>query len=377
MIPSQRHLFDIPEHVTYLNCAYLSPLLRHAAAAGERGVRQKLRPWEITAEHFFVGAQSARTLFAQLINAKADDIAIVPAASYGIAVAARNLPLRGDQEIVVLADQFPSNVYAWRERARETGARIVTIERPADGDLSAAVVAAIGPRTAIVTLPHCHWTDGALLDLPAIGRQCRAVEAALVLDLSQSLGVLPFDVAEVAPDFITCATYKWLLGPYTLGFLYVHPKRQDGEPLEHSWIGRRGSENFAGLVEYEDVFAPGAQRFDMGERANFHLMPMAIAALEQLLDWGTAEIAATLAERTAYIAERAGLLGFEALPTTRRAGHFLGLTYPPGMPPEVLPALAHEHIHVSVRGSSMRVTPHVYNDDADADRLLDALARLL
>ena len=377
LIPCQRHLFDLPDDVAYLNCAYMSPLMRSVIAAGEAGVRFKARPWEVHVEDFFVNPRRACEMIAAMSGATADDIAIVPAVSYGMATAAANLPVAKGQEIVLIEDQFPSGVYVWREVAREQDARIVTVRAAGNMDLSTAVLDAVGERTAIVVLPHCRWTDGALLDLEGVGARCREVGAGLVLDLTQSLGALPFDVGIVQPDFMVAGSYKWLMGPYTLGFMYVAPRWQDGRPLEHNWIARGGSEDFARLVDYRDDFQPGARRFDMGERSHFHLMPMAVAALTQLMDWGIDNIAATLAARTAAIATRAEKLGLTAPPAHQRAGHYLGLGFPDGLPEGLLDRLAEHNVYVSLRGDSMRVTPHLYNNDADVDRLFAALEAVL
>jgi selenocysteine lyase/cysteine desulfurase len=373
MIPSQRHLFDIPEDIAYLNCAYLGPLSHAVVAAGREASGKKSRPWEIGSEDFFTDTEVARTLFAGLINAGDDDVAIVPAASYGVSVAARNLPLAKGQTVVVLAEQFPSNVYAWRESANGAGARVIAVPRPEHGDLTRAVLDSVDERTAVVALPHCHWADGALLDLETIGRRCRELGAGLVLDVTQSAGVMPLDVKRIQPDFLVAACYKWLLGPYSIGFLYVAPHRQDGKPIEFNWRARLGSENFSGLVNYEDSYLPGAHRFDVGECANFQTMPAVIAALRQIRDWGVPAIAQTLAARNAGIAERAAALGLESLGAERRAGHFLGLRFPREIPDGLLEELRQAGVYVSVRGDSLRITPHLYNDDADVDRLMHAL----
>ncbi len=377
MIPCQRSLFDIPENITYFNCAYMSPLMHKVVAAGQQAVTLKAQPWQISPPDFFRTPERARELFARLINAQADDIAMVPACSYGTATAARNLPVAKGQTLVVLQDQFPSNVYPWRELAAEQGAEVVTIPRGGNDGWTPRILEAITEDTAIVALPHCHWTDGSLVDLEAVGQHCRRNGAALVLDLTQSIGALPFDVGAVQPDFAVAAGYKWMLGPYTLGFLYVAPQHQDGRPLEHNWIARQGSEDFAGLVDYKFDFQPGARRFDMGEGANFIALPMLVTALEQLLQWGVPEIQATLSAKTAEIAERAAPLGLRASDPSLRAGHFLGLGFP-GEVPEGLPErLGREGVYVSVRGQSMRVTPHLFNNEADLERLIRALAKVL
>ena len=380
LLPNQRALFDIPEDVAYLNCAYQSPLMKPVVEAGEKAVRMKQHPWQTTSPDFFSLPDRGRELFARIIGADSDGIAVIPAISYGMAIAALNIEMSEAQEILVLEDQFPSNVYPWREKARESGGRMVTVPRPRSlaseltpAEWTPSIIEAIGPQTAVVALPHCHWTDGTLIDLVAVGEAARSAGAALVLDVAQSLGALPIDVKAIQPDYLVSVTYKWLMGPYSLGFLYVAPHRRDGRPVEHSWAGRKGAENFARLVDYQDEWAPGVQRMDMGEKSQFHLMPMAIAAMEQLLDWGIENIAATLSAKTRNIADRAATLGLTSVPVEQRAGHFLGLRFPGGVPDQLLERLFEQKIFVSVRGDSMRVTPHLYNTEHDVDRLIAAL----
>lgn len=376
-IPCQRALFDIPDDVAWLNCAYMSPLMKSAVAAGEAGIRGKTRPWTIKPDDFFPGPEEARALFASLINAAPDEIAIVPSASYGVATAARNLDAPAGSRILLLDEQFPSNVYAWRELAARTGARIDTVPRPADDDWTTAILDRIGGDVSIAALPNSHWTDGGLVDLVRVGAALREAGAALALDVTQSLGALPMDVQKVKPDFLVAGSYKWLLGPYSLGFLYVDPKYHGGEPLEHNWIARAGSEDFTGLVNYRDDFQPGARRFDVGELSNFALMPQAIVALRQIRDWGIENIHATLTARNEAIAARARGMGLESVAQGLRAGHFLGLRFKGGMPEGLGARLAAENVHVSVRGASMRVTPHLYNNERDIERFFDALGRLI
>ena len=259
-ISPQRHLFDIPDDVAFLNCAYMSPLPKASVAAGEAGLRRKSRPWTVAPADFFTGSEAVRAAFARLINARADDIAIIPAVSYGMAQAANNVVLAKSQTIVTLAEQFPSNVYPWMDLAERTGATFVSVPRPADDDWTAALLTHIDASTGLVAVPHCHWTDGGLIDLVAVGAACRRVGAALAIDGTQSVGALPLDIARIDPDYLAVAGYKWLLGPYSLGYLYVAPRRQDGRPIEHNWIARRDSEDFAGLVNTSatSILARGA-----------------------------------------------------------------------------------------------------------------------
>ena len=380
----QRDRFTIPRDVAYLNAAYMGPLSKTVVAAGEAGVRLKAAPWTVQPDDFFAPSERVRALAGKLYGASANDIAFVPSVSYGTAVAARNLPVTKGQEVLFLEDQFPSHVYIWQRHAENSGARCRMVRRAdatlANGatDWTGALIEAMSDRTAIVAIPNCHWTDGALIDLKAVSERVRALGAALVLDLTQSLGALPFDAGDIDPDFAVTGSYKWQLGPYTLGTLYAAPRHHQGRPLEENWITRAGSEDFTGLVDYQSDYQPGARRFDMGERSSFHLMPMLDAALEQLLGWGVAEIAETLGEKTSNLAREAHeQFGLTSVPAPYRAGHFLGLGFPDGPPPGLVENLKQRNVHVSVRGSSVRVTPHVYNDDEDVARLFEALSEML
>ena len=377
-LASQRDRFDIPEAVSYLNCAYMSPLLRRVTEVGQRAVARKAHPWEIASADFFSEVEEARRLFAAVLGggASADDIAIAPAASYGMGVACANLPLSRGQTVLLLDEEFPSVILPWRQRAQEVGATAVLLPRPADDDWTRVILEAIDPRTAVAALPALHWTDGALIDLPRVAARLREVGAALVVDATQSLGAMPFPLAEVQPDFLAAASYKWLLGPYSLGFLYVAPRHQNGKPIEYNWIGRAGSQDFTALSNYtgELRFRPGARRFDVGETSNFALMPMAIAALQQLLEWGVASVAATIRGLTGTLVQRGAELGLGAVPAERRAPHYVGLRFPKGVPADLSQRLAADRIYVSVRGrSALRVTPHVYNTETDIDRLIRAI----
>jgi selenocysteine lyase/cysteine desulfurase len=356
----------------------MSPLPKASLMEGERGLRRKSQPWTIAPADFFTSSEAVRKLFADLINADVDDIAFVPAVSYGMAQAAHNIPIEKTQTIVTLSEQFPSNVYPWMDLAERTGAAFVPVPRPGDDDWTSALLAFIDRSIGIVAVPHCHWTDGGLIDLEAIGAACRRVGAALCVDATQSVGALPLDVKRVDPDFVAVASYKWLLGPYSLGFLYVAPRWQDGRPIEHNWIARKDSEDFAGLVNYSGEFQAGARRFDVGERSNFALMPVAEASLKLLSEWTVPRIFETLRLRTAAIAERAhGEFGIGSVPAHRRAGHYLGLRFSGGIPSDLPMRLAAADVYVSVRGHAMRVTPHVWNTDDDVEKLFAVLKAAL
>jgi selenocysteine lyase/cysteine desulfurase len=373
----QRQLFEIPDEIAYLNCAYMSPQLRSAREIGERALARKSRPWEIAPDDFFEDAEKIRALFARLVGGEAEGVALIPSVSYGIAVAAANVKVEPNESILILEDQFPSNVYSWRELAHRSGAELVTVPRPADHDWTSAVLSYLDENVAVVSVPNCHWTDGSLVDLARIGERAGQVGAALVVDAIQSLGAHPFDVAEVGPDFLVAAAYKWLLGPYGVGFMYVGEEYREGAPIEHNWINRRGSEDFSGLVDYEDTFQPGARRYDVGERSNFALLPVANEALRQILDWGVENVSETIGELTDLIEVQARERNIEAIPAKSRARHMVGLKLGSAVPEDLAARLAKERVFVSVRGESVRVSPHLYNTERDVGRLFEVLEGVL
>jgi selenocysteine lyase/cysteine desulfurase len=374
---TQREAFDIPPEVAYFNTANLSPQLHRVREAGERALGRRGRPWTIASADWFSDVERLRGLFGRLIGADAEGVALVTATSYGFAVAARNLDLRAGDRILALADEYPSGIYSWRTAARKTGAEIVMVARERGQTWTEAILSVLDERVRVVSVPQVHTTDGALVDLEAVADRTHALGARLVVDACQSAGVMPFEVERLRPDFLVTVGYKWLLAPFSLAYLYVAEEHRDGEPLEENWIVRVGAEDFTGLDDYVDEYQPGARRFDMGARTSFNLTPMAIAAIEQLLEWQVPRIAATLAETTATLAERAAALGLSPPPADQRGPHILGLDLPREARDRALPALASANCFAAMRGGSLRIAPHLHTTPEDVDRLMSALAGVL
>jgi selenocysteine lyase/cysteine desulfurase len=370
----QRELFDIPDDVAYFNCASLAPLLRASVEAGAAASARRARPWLTGGGDWFTEAEERRALFAELAGVDPEGVALVPATSYGLAVAAANLTARPGQRVLVLADDFPSNRYTWQRFAGRTGAELVTVERRDGQRWGEAVVAALDERVAVVAVLATHWTDGGSVDLAAIGARARDAGAALVVDASQAVGAMPLDWQRVRPDYLVTVGYKWLLGPFALGYLYVAEPHRDGVPLEENWISRLGSEDFAALVDDQDRYQPGARRFDVGQRTHFETTPMATAALRQLLDWKVPRIAATLGRLTGRIQGEVEAIGL-GLTSSDRDPHMLGIDLPDQALGAVAGALADAGVHAGIRGSSLRVSPHLWTTDQDVERLVSALTK--
>jgi selenocysteine lyase/cysteine desulfurase len=376
----QKARFALPERQHYLNCAYMAPLSRRVAEAGMAAIRKGTAPADLGPDDFFRNCDAVRERFAEVIGLQEPErVALIPAVSYGVAVVARNTPLERHQNVVALESQFPSNVHVWRRACETSGADLRVVSPPVEGRGRAAawndaILEAIDRGTGLVTIGSVHWTDGTGFDLERIGERAREVGAAFVLDGTQSVGAQPFDVARIRPDALICAGYKWLMGPYSTGVAYLGDRYDDGLPLEETWMSREGSEDFAALVRQGSEYRAGAARYDVGEAANFVLLPMLVAALEQVLGWGVERIAAYVCTlRDALLASpRLEATGVEV--DEPGSGHLFGLRLPGDRDPERVRAqLACGDIHVSVRGRVVRVSPHVYNDAEDVEALIDGL----
>jgi len=370
ILPDQSHLFDIPADVIYMNCGSVSPLPKSVQAAGVVGLNKKTTPWKLSTEDWFGRAEILRGLFAEIIGGEKDNVALIPAASYGIAVAANNIRLSPDQHIILLDQQYPSNVYAWQELSRKSGAAIVTVKRKPGQSWTAAILEHIDAHTGLVAIPNCHWTDGSLINLEEVSKAVKSVNAKLVIDASQSLGAYPLDINTIKPDFLVTVGYKWLLGAYGMGFLYADPQYSvTGKPIEYSWLNRKGSDDFTSLVNYQEIYREGARRFDMGGFPSFIHVEMSIAALSLILEWGVVNIQETLSVLTHAIQEKADALGLETPDSRQRVGHMIGIRLSDSQVVKLRKALADNQVYVSFRGSSMRVAPYLFNTLHDVDRL--------
>ena len=377
-IPSQRHLFDIPDEVAYFNCAYNSPQLNKSLNRLLSGVRAKSHPWERTPASFFDDAETIRRLSSTVFGGDADGYAVVPAASYGLSTAARAVEprlLQGDR-ILVIAEEFPSNVLPWKRTAREVGCVLETVPSPVHGDWTQAILDRIDRGVKVVAVSTCHWTNGAYIDLQPIGKACRDVGAVLVVDATQSLGAMPFPLAEVKPDFLVAAGYKWLLCPYGFSLLYVSEQWRNARPLEETWLARQNAEDFTALVKYSDTYMPGARRFDVGEKCTATILPGAIAALEQVEAWGVGNIAATLSTINLTIATQLEQQGFQLPTEAQRCPHMFGALLPKAQTANYVAVLKARNIFISQRGNALRFAPHLHVSEHDLHRLMEALREL-
>jgi len=380
MISNQKKKFSLSGNSIYVGGAYTSPLLKEVEKAGIEGIKRKRNPGSVSAEDFFTGTPKLREEFATLVNTKETSrIVTIPSVSYGLANAAKNIKIDSSQNVIVVAEQFPSNVYPWMRLCGENGAQLKTVSPPESlvdrGKIwNERILDAIDRNTRLVAIANVHWADGTKFNLLEIRKRTRDVGALLVIDGTQSVGALPFDISKIQPDALVCAGYKWLLGPYAIGLAYYGEYFDNGKPIEENWINRKESEDFSSLVIYQNEYQPGSLRYEVGERSNFILTPMMTAALKQINRWKPENIQTYCAKisREPILQLREG--GFWIEDENFRSSHLFGVRLPKNADFEKIKSnLKRNKISVSFRGDSIRVSPNVYNSENDLIKFVKTL----
>jgi selenocysteine lyase/cysteine desulfurase len=377
MLPSQRDLFDMPREICFLNAASYSPLPRKTLEAGRAAVGRKGQPWKLPGGFANGLHERTRAAAARLINADPDDVALISSVAYGVATAAKLFTIPRGSRVLVLENDHSSPVLEWQARTETQGFAVETVRQPEDGDWTSAVLTAIerpgAPPVGVASISSVHWSDGGLIDVERVSAALKRQGAMFLIDATHAVGVLAVDVKALDPDFLIFPTYKWLLGPYGRAFVYVAKRHQNGIPLEQTAHGRRDINSERDVYFADVAYVANARRFDMGERDHFISMEMAAISMEMMAEWGAAAVVQRLKMLTERIAEGLQHIGVRMAEGKFRAPHLLSLSFNGGMPAGLVEALAGEGIHVAPRLGRMRISPHVYNDEADADRFVAAL----
>ncbi|WP_034044791.1 aminotransferase class V-fold PLP-dependent enzyme [Wocania ichthyoenteri] len=378
---NQKHLFDIPEAVTYLNIASQSPAFKSIYEAGLEGLKQKNHPYKIKISDYFEPVIELKKLFAQLIDA--DDfnrIATMPSVSYGIATVTNNIVLKENDEILIIDEQFPSNVYSWQKLAKKYNAKINTISAPnyemdRVKNWNQNILEAITENTAVIAMGNIHWSNGSLFDLKAISKKAKQHHALLIIDGSQSVGALPFSVKDIQPDALICAGYKWLFGPYGCAYGYFGEYFDNGNPIEENWSNRLHSENFTELTNYQPEYKPLANRYSVGESGNFIYVKMQIEALKQVLEWTPKSIQNYCKNISAEAVKALKALGCQIEDDNYRSHHLFGIKLPSQLDIEALKKdFFNKNIFVSFRGNYIRISCHLFNTSEDFKPLIACIA---
>jgi selenocysteine lyase/cysteine desulfurase len=361
----------------------MSPLMKTVEKKGIEGMKMKRTPFKVKPEDFFNESEKLRKEFSRLIKGEAQRVAIIPSVSYGMANVVNNVHLSRNNNVVVVSEQFPSNYYPWQRLCVDKDARLKVVPPPdtrvnRGKTWNEQILDAIDTNTKLVALGNVHWADGTLFNLIEIRKRTKDVGALLVIDGTQSVGALPFDITKIQPDALICAGYKWLMGPYSIGVAYYNEYFDYGKPIEENWINRLHSENFAGLVNYETQYQPGALRYEVGEHSNFILLPMLLEAIKQINQWKPTEIQAYCKAITAKAIEILRSQGFWIEEELSRGYHLFGIRLPShSNHDKVKGALVKNKISVSFRGDAIRVSPHVYNKESEMMKFVKVLLSTL
>ncbi|HET8859941.1 aminotransferase class V-fold PLP-dependent enzyme [Marivirga sp.] len=380
---NQKHFFNLPENIHYLNGAYMSPNLLTVEQAGIQGVKRKTNPTSIKEQDFFQPAEEVKSLFGKLINASSKQIALIPSASYGLMNAIRNVPVNKGQHAITVNEEFPSDHLTLRKFCEEHEAELRVIKPPRlilgrTQAWSEKIIESINADTAVVVMSSIHWMEGLKFDLKAIGEKCRATNTYFIVDGTQSVGALPMDVEAFKIDALICASYKWLLGPYSSGLAYYSEKFNNGEPIEFSWMTRKDSHDFSKLTTYPEKFASDEMRFNVGEFSNFIALPMLKAALEQIISWKPENIQTYCFELLKPLRDFLQEKEIEKDDDKLVSAHLYGLFVPASVDLNKLKEDFHaQNIHLSIRKNSLRISPHVYNDTKDVAALIEVLDKHL
>lgn len=374
----QKTKFILSKKVTYLNCAYMSPMLKKVEKAGVKGIKQKRKPYHITPVDFFKTSDLVKKKISSIIDCKNHNrIAIIPSASYGLANVVNNISIKEKDEIILLDEQFPSNVYPWLNLKERSKAKLVFIKRPdtligSGKKWNEEILAAITNKTKVVAIGNIHWACGTLFDLIAIRKKTAEVGALLIIDGTQSIGALPLSIEKIQPDALICAGYKWLMGPYSIGVAYYGNYFDKGIPIEDNWINRRGSENFSGLINYSDKYGELASRYNVGEQSNFILLPMLLAGLNQIESWGVKNIQDYCKNLISEEIKKVNQKKYWIEKENYRANHLFGIKQLDNKI-NLIEKLKSKKISVSIRGDKIRVSPHLYNDKREIKKLFECL----
>jgi cysteine desulfurase / selenocysteine lyase len=377
MMPACFGEFDALGERVWLNCAHQAPLPARARAEAEEAVRWKAEPWELTTERFSGVPRRLKAALGRLIGAPADDIILANSASYGLHLIAQGFPFAAGDEVLTMRGDFPSDILPWLGLA---GQGVVTRQLMPRGRVLEPdeVAAAIGPRTRLLCLTWVHSLSGWTIDLDAVGRVCRERGVAFVVNVSQALGARPLDVASAPIDALLCAGWKWLLGPYATGFCWVRPELRARLACRQTyWLSMLTADDLG--REQLDLSLradAGAARWDVFGTANFFNFKPFAASVEMLLDCGIEAVGAhddALVQRLIDGLDRTRfhLTSPEAGPA--RSTLVFVVPHARDRAATVHRALSAQRVHVAFRAGALRFSPHLYNNEADIDRALDAL----
>lgn len=367
--------FELEERSIWLNTAHQGRLPRRAARALAAAVEWKLHPEMLmTSGRFSDVPERLRRALAHLLGARESDVVLANSASYGLHLIAHGLDLAPGDEVVVAANDFPSDILPWL-MLRSRGV-VVRMVEPRNEVLTATEVeAALNERTKVVCLTWVHSFSGCVVDLEAIGRVCRQHGAWFVLNGSQAVGVLPIDVESVPVDALVSVGFKWLCGPYGTGLCWLRPELQNAlRPTKLYWLSALTSEDLAApSLDLEAITPRQMGRFDIFGTANFFNYVPFTAAVELLLELGIEAAGSYVDGLVTRLLAGVDRSRFRVVSSDETRSSLMVLEPLRETADIVFERLRSAGVHVAHRRGRIRLSPHLYNTGHEIDQALDAL----
>lgn len=382
-----RSQFPALSRWTYMDVAGRSVLSRDVRAALDAHLDERMMNGA-DKPRFFALVERARTRFAHLIGADADEIAFTKNISEGLNMIATGLDWQPGDNVVLCPElEHPNNVYAWLNLRRH-GVEVRMVP-PRDGRIdTGAFIERMDARTRVATVSTVTFAPGFRTDVEALGRVCRRRDVLLVVDAAQSVGVLHTDVRASNIDALAVSTQKGLLALYGMGFLYC--RREWAERMTPAYLARFGVDvgdaHEASVGDYAYTLAAGARRFDVGNY-NYVATAAVDASMQQLLHWGTREIERSVLRHSHALAH--GFLELDLPVAGGEPGPHLAHIVAVGVMSahrngtgddrysRLYEHLVANRVQLSMRRGMLRFSLHVYNNMEDVGRVLDLTREFL
>jgi len=366
-----RRQMPVARKWAYLDHAAVAPLPEPARAAvvdwADAAAAEGDTAWAAWNDQ----VEELRRVAARMIGAAPEEIALVRNTTEGINLVAEGYPWRRGDNVVTLADEFPSNLYPWMQLA---GRGVQTRRVPTDDgrvDLD-RVAAACDRRTRIVTISWVSYSSGWRNDVDRLAEIAHDRGALLFLDAIQGLGVFPLDVRQTEVDFLAADGHKWMLGPEGAGIFFA--RREHLERLRPIGVGWNSVVHARDFTRIELVLKETAERYEGGSQNMVGMIALG-ASLKLLGRFGQDAIAGRVLQVTDLACRRLGEIGAHIF-SDRSEQHSSGIVVfgLPNVDPEAVRRRCLERgVVLSCRSGRLRISLHAYNDASDVERLVQAL----
>lgn len=360
----------------WLNVASEGPLPHAAMEALKDAVEWKLQPFQLTVPKFLSIPQQLKVALASLIHVDAQDIILGNSATYGIHLLANGLPLAQGDEVLVMQNDFPTNILPWMALAKK-GVRIVQLKPQGQVLTPDEITSAVTSSTKVLCLSWVHTFSGHKIDVMKIGQLCRDKGIIFILNCSQVIGAFNVDVSSLPVDAIVCAGYKWLCGPYATGFCWLRPQLREKLSYNHAYWQSVLDEQ---QLSSNDPIAPfelkTARHYDMFATANFFNFVPWTASIQYLVKSGMDRVTQYNQQLVAMIIERIDRKQFDIISPTEvneRTNLVVFTHKDTNNNQTVLNKLKDAGIFLALWKGKLRASPHIHNTRNDIDRFIRVL----